>query len=626
MPVVNGVGSASQLVWKPMSFSVMRALKTFIVVVSSTLAWEEVETFLLENFWHPHFFLREIVMELWCFIVCHAEIEMVKNTIDHFVSLYKLVVSSELFLMPGSALRKMAKCICTLITNAPQSIVDQAYSSFVTDDKSPTTSIIYIINLLIEGFPLNLLSDQLKRKAAKRLIIGYHSFVESNFKKLRVDKFSRFRSFALLGGLLYALSSALHCLQITRSDVDDKTLKFTIALIHGCRNAKESLKDTYCKILNQTLAIISVMKHLYASSQIREVILELHNLFSMRSVPSDAWLNQWKPGLVLFMVGLSHMDIAEVEGSPVISAICEIHHMLLRERDLSFVHLEIRAFGYFAAQTSCSQHWRFSLQDAELFFDTVTGCEAIEVIFVSELNAFLEKILALHVVVPCAEQLTCLVSENLILKELIGKNLATNPEDSISDDMETNLQQSGLKIMGDGLSQLPQQNFNSMEFSSCPALLHDYGTILCAVYCLDGSIIAGCDSRKSKDKSKWFTDDSKKCHRLHATCFVLRAGERKASKHLYEALQRFCEDYKTDQGSYPTIEKIAEFGREELDTRLKVSVNGKDTVKCDAIIFGFDQNDARSKIIYLYKGRLHHIKRVAKGGSGAAMTGELVYD
>ncbi|KAF9606743.1 hypothetical protein IFM89_028119 [Coptis chinensis] len=483
MPVVKAVGSASELGWQPIFLSVMHTLKTFMIVVSSTLAWEEVETFLLENLCHPHFFLQEIVTELWCFFVRHAEIEMVKNTIDQLLSILKLMVSSEPALMPGSALRNMARCICMLITNAPQSIVDQVYSSIVTDDRSPTTSIIYI-NLLIEGFPLNLLSDKLKKLAAKRLITGYHSFMESNVKKLQVDNFSGSCSSSVLGGPVYALSSALHCLQISSSDVDDKTLKFTLALIHGCRNTTESLKDTYCKILNQTLAIISIMKHLYASSQMREVILELHTLFSMRSVPTDARLNQCKPGLALFMAGLSHMNIVEVEGSPVISAICEIYHMLLRERHWAFVHLAISAFGYFAARTSCSQLWRFFPHDAAVSFDIDTGSEANEDRFMSELKAFLEKEVALHEVVPCTEQLAFLVSEALILKELVKKSLTINPEDSVSDTMEIDnenqvnkkrklpdeisegmsLLQSGLKIMGDGLSQWQQQNSNSTEF------------------------------------------------------------------------------------------------------------------------------------------------------------------
>ncbi|KAF9607649.1 hypothetical protein IFM89_037882 [Coptis chinensis] len=138
------------------------------------------------------------------------------------------------------------------------------------------------------------------------------------------------------------------------------------------------------------------MKYLYASSQMREVILELHTLFSMRSVPTDAQLNQCKP-----------------------------------------------------------------------------GGEANEDISMSELKAFLEKEVALHEVVPCTEQLAFLVSEALILKELVKKSLAINPEDSVSDTMEIDGEnqvnkkkkrflmklvkeyhwlQSGLKIMGTGVS------------------------------------------------------------------------------------------------------------------------------------------------------------------------------
>ncbi|PIA36090.1 hypothetical protein AQUCO_03400176v1 [Aquilegia coerulea] len=483
IPMLYGSGPALQLVWQPMFISVLHALKIFMVVAFSCSAWEEVETILLENFLNPHFLLREVVMELWSFILRHAEIEMVNDIIGKLCLILKsmVLVSSEHVLMPGSAQRKMARSISNLLSYAPPSVIDQAYNSFHTDDRSPLASIVNVI-LLIEGFPLNMLSDKLKKLATQRIITGYYSFMESNGKKLQVDNISRSCSMTVLGGPVYALSSALRCLKISNSDINTKTLKFTLSLIHGYRSATESLKDIYCKLLNQTLSIISNMKHLYATVEMEEVIFELQTLFSVTSFASDARLYQCKPDLALFMAGLGDMKVAE--GSPMITALCEMYHMLLRERHWALVHMAISAFGYFASRTTCNELWRFVPHDAALSFDIDTGSELNEDRFMVDLKAFLEKEAAIHIVAPCPDQLALLASEALILKELVKKSQTIIPEDSISDNMETDeeiqvnkkrklpdeisegmaLLQSGLKIMGDGLSQWQQQNYDTMDF------------------------------------------------------------------------------------------------------------------------------------------------------------------
>ncbi|KAF5191957.1 Holliday junction resolvase [Thalictrum thalictroides] len=481
IPMLYGSGPALQLVWQPMFIFVLHALKIFMVVASLGSAWEEVETILLENFLNPHFLLREVVMELWSFILRHAEIEMVNNIIGKLCLILNSMVSSEQVLMPGSALRKMARSICNLLSYAPPSILDQVYSSFLTDDRSSLSSMVNVI-LLIEGFPLNLLSDKLKKLATQRIITGYYSFMESNGKKLRVDNFSRSCSMTVLGGPVYALSSALRCLKISSSEINTKTLKFILSLIHGYRSATESLKDTYCKLLNQLLSIISNMEHLYATVEMEEVIFELQTLFSITSFATDARLYQCKPDLALFMAGLGEMTVGE--GSPVITALCEMYHTLLRERHWVLVHMAISAFGKFASRTTCNELWRFIPHDAALSFDIDTGSELNEDRFMVDLKAFLEKESAIHVVAPCTEQLALLASEALTLKQLVNKSQTTIPEDSISDDMEIDdeiqvnkkrklpdeicegmaLLQSGLKIMGDGLSQWQQQNKDTMDF------------------------------------------------------------------------------------------------------------------------------------------------------------------
>ncbi|XP_042497771.1 uncharacterized protein LOC122076515 isoform X2 [Macadamia integrifolia] len=481
VPMLFSSGSTSKVVWQSMFPFVLHALKTFIILASSDLAWKEVETFLLENLLHPHFLCWEIIVELWCFIVRHAEIDMVNEIVDKLCSLIKLIASSESSLMPGSALRKMARSICMIIHCASQSVIDRVYNSII-DDRSNLLSVIYIA-FLMEGFPLNLMSDNLKRIATRRIITSFSGIIEINDEKLWRDG-SRSGSSGELGAPVYALTSALQCLHINATDVNAKTLKFTVDVIHRYGSALDSFTKNLCStLLSHILRIISNVKHLYASDQMREVILELQNLFVKGSAASDTQLYQCKPHLASFMAGLGHMEIAEDEGSANCCAIWELYHMLLRERHWALVHLAITAFGYFAARTSCNQLWRFVPPDAALSFDVETGNDANEERFMSELKAFLEKEVAIVVAEPCAEQLGLLLKEGLMLKETAVKVSNINLVDSGPDIRELNeenqpnkkrklpseiregmaLMQNGLKVIGEGLSLWHQQHYEYRE-------------------------------------------------------------------------------------------------------------------------------------------------------------------
>ncbi|XP_043707566.1 uncharacterized protein LOC122656928 [Telopea speciosissima] len=480
VPMLCGSGSTAKVVWQSMFPFVLHALKTFMILASSDLAWREVESFLLENLLHPHFLCWEIIVELWCFIVRHAEIDMVNEIVDKFCSLFKVIASSEPSLMPGCALRKMARSICMIIHCATQSVIDRVYNSIISD-RSNLSSIMYIA-FLMEGFPLNLMSENLKKIATQRIITSFSGFIETNDERLWCDG-SRSCSSGGLGAPVYALSSALHCLNINATDVNAKTLKFTVDVIHRYRSAVDSFtKNLFSTLLSQTLRIISNVKHLYASDQMREVILELQNLFVKGSAASDTQFYQCKPHLASFMAGLGHMEIAEGEGSADCCAIWELYHMLLRERHWALVHLAITAFGYFAARTSCNQLWRFVPPDAALSFNVETGNDANEERFMSELKVFLEKEVAIVAVKPCAEQLGLLLKEGLVLKETVkvsNINLV-DPGTEIRELNEENqpnkkrklpgeiregvaLMQNGLKVIGEGLALWQQQHYESKE-------------------------------------------------------------------------------------------------------------------------------------------------------------------
>jgi hypothetical protein len=177
IPVPYGSGKAQELVWQPMFSALLHALKTFMIVVSSSFAGEELEAFLLENLFHPHFLCREIVMELWCFLVRYAEMDMVNSIIDKLCSLLKLLESPESFLVPGSPLRKVARIICLLANGTPP-MADRVYSSVVGDGRSQLSSVMYVA-LLLEGFPLNSLSDSIRSTAKEKIITDYFGFIGS---------------------------------------------------------------------------------------------------------------------------------------------------------------------------------------------------------------------------------------------------------------------------------------------------------------------------------------------------------------------------------------------------------------------------------------------------------------
>ncbi|KAJ0967361.1 hypothetical protein J5N97_024278 [Dioscorea zingiberensis] len=387
VPVSCG-SSSPGVVWQLMFSFILHTLKTFMIVATSShLAWTEVETFLLCNFLHPHFLCQELVMELWCFLVRHAELDMVHQMIYGLFSLLKIIASSESSLTPFCPLRKMTSSICILLTHATPATVDQVYNSILSDNDSYLSSIISMA-LLMEGFPLVSLSDNVKMLANQKVHSEFCGFLEKYFK----DHEPKVCISGLHGLPVYCLSSAL-------------------------LSWLRSMKENHAKLLTAALDIISNMKHVYASDKIGELVLDLKTLFISGSTDSNAFLYQLKPSLASFMAKLCHIELAEAEESVLGSALYDLYHVLLRDRHWAFIHLAIAAFGYFAARTSWTELWRFVPRDAALSFDVNTGTEANEDRFMCELKAYLEKEVALSVVGPCKEQLSLLAKEGMMLKK-----------------------------------------------------------------------------------------------------------------------------------------------------------------------------------------------------------------
>ncbi|TQE08509.1 hypothetical protein C1H46_005815 [Malus baccata] len=518
VPVLYGSGETVEVVWQPMFSSLLNVLEFFMLVVSSSPAWRELEAFLLENIFHPHFLCWEIVMELWCFMLRYAEPGTVSGIIGKLCSLLKLVASSESVLVLGSALQKLARSISMLLTFGAQSMVDQVCLSIVSDEGTQSSSVMRLA-LFKEGFPLNLLSDKLRSITTQRIITDYHVFIE-NFD----GKFMRSSGSGVYGVPVFALSASLQSLKVTKnldsflnmsvlssitlffvvsvaswiiysislSNNDVKTLKLLVSIIHNYKVSSDKLmKDHYCKLLSETFVIISKMKHLYASDKMVKVIYELENLFISGPVATDTQLYECKPNLALFMAGLAHMEINETNESAKLSSLCELYHLLLREHHWVFGHLAITAFGYFSARTGCNELWRFVPENAALSYDLDSGNEATVERFMSEFKIYLEKETALLTVTPCSDQLRLLAREGLTLKEMFQKISDAIVETSESENMEINcekqkeinggkqtnkkrklpdgirkgmeLLESGMKVIVDGLSQWQQIQFGSDE-------------------------------------------------------------------------------------------------------------------------------------------------------------------
>ncbi|KAL3724635.1 hypothetical protein ACJRO7_029750 [Eucalyptus globulus] len=427
IPQLYGTTKTPELVWETVFASLVHSLKSFMILASSSTAWGDVEAFLLDNFFHPHFLCWEIIMELWCFMMRYAETYVVNDIIDKLCSCLKSVM---------------------LVSCGTTSVADRVYN-FVTSGGVSLSSSVMTVALLVEGFPLNLLSDKLRGIAKQRIISDYDEFIGC------------FRGMLVSTCPSRLLGAPLCVVQIAESDIDEKTLKFLANILQSCTCSPEHVASDIClKLLGQMLAVVSNMTHLYTCNGMDEVIMKPQNLFITRPLAADAKLYQCKVELALFMAGLGHIEMEERDGCPKSSAIWELYHMLLREQHWALMHLAIKAFGHFAARTSCNQLWRFVPQNAALSYDLLQRNEANEERFMSDFKIFLEKEVALIKTFPCTEQLQISKSQNIDVEaprhkkmEMICEN-RSNKKRKVPDEISKGVEllQSGLKAISDGLS------------------------------------------------------------------------------------------------------------------------------------------------------------------------------
>ncbi|KAL9305013.1 hypothetical protein AtEden1_Chr1g0004181 [Arabidopsis thaliana] len=471
LPMADGSGKI--VIWESMYSALLLSLKTLMIILSSTPAWEELETFLLQNLLHPHFLCWQIVMELWCFWVRHATDDLVVDMINQLCTFIMSMPSSETPLCPDSVLRRTTKSICFLLTHSPKSLTVQVYKHISTESRSDHAPDVYLA-LLLDGFPLNFLPDRIKNDAKRQIFADFFNFIEKFDEKP-----SNSSRYTLLGAPVFTVSACLRILKMSISEIDAKTLNFVVALIQKYRNSKdETTKERYSEILSETLSIISRSEQLYTCQEMDNVITELQKLFNSETNHHHNHLRKSKPNLALFLSGLSKYEMSETKKCPKSIAVWELYHMLLRKRHWALVHHAVTAFGYFCARTSCNQLWRFVPEDAALAFDIASGKEAKTERFMSELKMFLEKEQALLSITPSEEELELLLKEGTEVKATVQKLLEGRSQRSMEVEKRPNkkrklpegicrgmeLLQNGVKRINEGLNELRSDENESEEF------------------------------------------------------------------------------------------------------------------------------------------------------------------
>ncbi|WZZ20041.1 hypothetical protein YC2023_121428 [Brassica napus] len=433
LPVSDGSGKT--IIWESMFSALLLSLKALMITLSTSPAWNELETFLLQNLLHPHFLCWQIVMELWCFWVRHATEDVMANMIDK---------------------------LCEFMI--PKSLTARAYKNISTESRSESAPDAYLA-LLLEGFPLNFLPDQTKNDAKRQIVADFFHFIE-NFS----EKPSESSRYTVHGAPVYALSACLGILKTSMPEIDSKTLKFAIALVQKLRNSKDEMtRDRYTEILSETLSIISRSEQLYTCQEMDSVITELQRLLISETDKHHHHLYKSEPSLALFLSGLINYEMSETETCPKSRGVWELYHLLLRKRHWALVHHAVTAFGYFCARTSCSQLWRFVPEDDALAFDIGSGKEAKTERFMSELKMFLEKEQALLSTTPSQEELELLSKEGMEVKATVEKLLKERKKQRLVEAEKrpnkrrklpegicrgVELLQNGMKRINEGLSEL----------------------------------------------------------------------------------------------------------------------------------------------------------------------------
>lgn len=437
-PNISRSDSATNFTWQFMFPSILHVLKMFFIVVAPSTAWIEVESFLFRNIIHPHALCWELVLELWCFMVRHAQLDLVEQNINILCSLLKTLVPSNSISCSDKSSRKLARSLCTILKHVPHSIVELVYRNLLTGSDVISKSSAITAILLQEGFPMHLLSENSKKQVVMKITSAFSEFVMKLGEKLGGlnSRRSPSVSSALPKDPIYLLSLILSQCHEDHLQIEDECIhkvpKLAVALMKACSLAKESSqRHYYSDLLSHALEAISYVSHRLRSTDIREVLTTLDGLVTTGDSTLDEALVQFKPALALFLASLSAVEIPEDEGNAVSKAVWQLYHLILRERHWAGVYLGLASFGHFAARTSCNELWRFVPLDAALSFDIESGKKSDVEQFMSELKSFLVKEGALTSLSATKEEKNLLRREGLLQNEVLRSYLQMSEKFSV---------------------------------------------------------------------------------------------------------------------------------------------------------------------------------------------------
>jgi len=437
--ITRSDSTTTNFTWQFMFPYILHALKMFFIVVAPSAAWMEVESFLFRNIIHPHALCWELVLDLWCFMVRHAQLDLVEQNINILCSLLKTLVPSNSISCSHKSLRKLARSLCTILKHVPQSIVELVYRNLLSGGDIISKSSVITATLLQEGFPLHLLPENSKKQAIMQITSAFSEFAMKLGEKLGGLNFrcSPSASSALPKDPIYLLSLILsQCQSEDHLQIEDECIhkvpKLAVAIMKAYRLAKESSqRHYYSNLLSHALEAISYVSHRLRSIDIWEVLTTLDGLITTGDSTLDEALIEFKPAIALFLASLSVVEIPEDEGNAVSKAIWQLYHLILRERHWAGVHLGLASFGYFAARTSCNELWRFVPLDAALSFDIESGKKSDVEQFMSELKSFLVKEGALTSLSASKEEKNLLRREGLLQNEILRSYLQMSEKFSV---------------------------------------------------------------------------------------------------------------------------------------------------------------------------------------------------
>ncbi|XP_059065966.1 uncharacterized protein LOC131061428 isoform X2 [Cryptomeria japonica] len=427
IPTITHSDPPCKCTWQFMFYYIAQALKTFLIVAAPSAAWIEVESFLFRNIIHPHALCYELVSELWCFTMRHAQLDLIEKNIDTLCSLLRSLAVSDPTFYSHKSLRKLARSICTIIEQSPKSVVENVYSKLFSEyDIVSKPSVVIAAALLEEGFPLHLLSENSKKHTVLKITNAFLELVLKFSEKLggMRSRYSPCASSSSIKEPIYFLSLMLSQCKLEEVEINDecvgKVPKLAVALIKSYKLAKErSQRHYYSNLLSYTLEVMSYVNRRLGSCDIKDVLTTLDGLFINGDSISDEAQIEFKPALALFLASLSSMEIPEDEGNAASKAMWKLYHLILRERHWAGVHLGLASFGYYAARTPCKELWRFVPLDAALSFDIKSGKESNVEQFMSELKYFLEKEGALNSLSVCEEEKNFLRREGMLQNKII---------------------------------------------------------------------------------------------------------------------------------------------------------------------------------------------------------------